>query len=105
MPGPGFEAGNLDDIREFTTCEMFAEVGIEVAGRHVDAQTTDVATLEAKMLDVAGEPARQVASFRFRSPTRKDLEGAARPFDERWHLARPVADSGDRVFAGIQQLD
>jgi predicted lipid-binding transport protein (Tim44 family) len=101
------DAGNLDDIREFTTPEMFAEISIEVAGRHGAAQTTDVAALEAELLEVVSEPARHIASVRFLGLIREDLdlEGAAVPFDEVWHLTKPVDGSRGWVVAGIQQLN
>ena len=101
------DAGNLDDIREFTTPEMFAEVSIEIAGRHGAAQTTDVAVLDAELLEVVSEPARHVASVRFHGLIREnlDLEGAALPFDEVWHLTKPVGCSRGWVVAGIQQLN
>jgi len=101
------DAGNLDDIREFTTPEMFAEVSIEVAGRHGAAQTTDVAALDAELLEVVSEPARHIASVRFHGLIREnlDLEGAALPFDEVWHLTKPVDGSRGWVVAGIQQLN
>ena len=101
------DAGNLDDIREFTTPEMFAEVSIKLAGRHGAARTTDVAALETELLEVVSEPTRHVASVRFHGLIREDLdlEGAALPFDEVWHLTKPVDGSRGWVVAGIQQLN
>ncbi len=99
------DAGNLDDIHEFTSPEMFAEVSMEVAGRQGAAQTTDITALEAELLEVVSEPARHIASVRFHGLIREDLEGAALPFDEVWHLTRPVDGSRGWVVAGIQQLN
>ncbi len=100
------DTGNLDDIREFTSPEMFAEVSIEVAGRHGAAQTTDITALEAELLEVVSDPGRRIASVRFHGRIREDLEGAvALPFDEVWHLTKPVDGSRGWVVAGIQQLN
>lgn len=98
------DAGNLDDISEFTTPEMFAEIKVEVTGRHGAIQTTDVATLDAELLEVLSEPARHIASVRFHGLIREDPEGAAAPFDEVWHLTKPVDGSRGWAVAGIQQL-
>ena len=99
------DAGNLDDIREFTSPEMFAEVSMEIAGRQGAAPTTDITALEAELLEVVSEPARHIASVRFHGLIRENLEGAALPFDEVWHLTRPVDGSRGWVVAGIQQLN
>jgi len=98
------DAGNLDDIREFTSPEMFAEVSMEIAGRQGAAPTTDITALEAELLEVVSEPARHIASVRFHGLIREDLEGAALPFDEVWHLTRPGDGSRGWIVAGIQQL-
>ena len=99
------DAGNLDDIREFTSPEMFAEVSMEIAGRQSAAPTTDITALEAELLEVVSEPARHIASVRFHGLIRENLERAAQPFDEVWHLTRPVDGSRGWVVAGIQQLN
>jgi predicted lipid-binding transport protein (Tim44 family) len=61
--------------------------------------------LEAELLEVVSEPARHIASVRFHGLIREDLEGAALPFDEVWHLTRAGDGSRGWVVAGIQQLN
>lgn len=97
------DAGNLDDIREFTTPEMFAEIGLELQERKGAAQQTDVVLLEAEVLDATQEGDRYVASVRFHGTIREERDGAPQPFDEVWHLVKPVAGSSGWLVAGIQQ--
>ncbi|MBS1190979.1 MAG: import inner rane translocase subunit Tim44 [Rhodocyclaceae bacterium] len=98
------DAGNIDDIRQFTTPEMFAEIKMDFVQRGQVAQETDVVTMDAQVLDVAEEESRYVASVRFTGQTREGREGAAEPFDEIWHLTKPRDGSHGWLLAGIQQV-
>lgn len=97
------DAGNMDDIRAFTTPEMFAEIQLEYQERGKAAQQTDVVLLNADLLDVSTEAARQIASVRFHGSIRETANAAPEAFDEVWHLARPADASSGWVIAGIQQ--
>ncbi|HCZ17050.1 MAG TPA: transporter [Candidatus Accumulibacter sp.] len=98
------DAGNLDDIREFTTPEMFAEIRMNIAERGDAVQETDVVTIEAAVLEVVEEASRYVVSVRFTGLVREDKEAAAEAVDELWHLVKPRDGKGGWVLAGIQQL-
>ncbi|HRD93746.1 MAG TPA: Tim44-like domain-containing protein [Accumulibacter sp.] len=98
------DAGNLDDIREFTTPEMFAEIRMNIAERGDAVQETDVVTIEAAVLEVVEEASRYVVSVRFTGLVREDKEAAAEAVDEFWHLVKPRDGKGGWVLAGIQQL-
>lgn len=98
------DAGNLDDIREFTTPEMFAEIRMNVAERGGTPQETDVVTIEAEVLDVSEEASRYVVSVRFSGLIREDRDAAAETIDEVWHLVKPRTGAGGWVLAGIQQM-
>lgn len=97
------DAADLDDIRSFTTPEMFAEIKMEIDERGGAAQETDVIALEAEVLEVIEEANRYVASVRFTGQIRED-KGPITPVDEIWHLVKPRDGSGGWVLAGIQQL-
>ncbi len=99
------DAGNLEDIRQFTTPEMFAEIKMDFADRHGTVQATDVVKLEAELLEVVSEATRHIASVRFHGMIREEQDAAAQPFDEVWNLAKPVNGSGGWAVAGIQQLN
>ncbi|WP_371324115.1 TIM44-like domain-containing protein [Dechloromonas sp. ZY10] len=98
------DAGNLDDIREFTSPEMFAEIKLQMGERAQGKQETDVAQLNAEVLDVADEGQRYVVSVRFHGLIRED-GGAPEAFDEVWHMTKPTDGSRGWVVAGIQQVN
>jgi predicted lipid-binding transport protein (Tim44 family) len=97
------DAGNLDDIRGFTTPEMFAELKMDLAERAGATQTTEVMTIEADVTDVAEDELRYVVSVRFTGTLREDSEQTT-SFDEVWHLTKPRQGNGGWVLAGIQQV-
>ena len=99
------DAGNMDDIRAFTTPEMFAEIQLEYQERGKTVQQTDVVQLNAGLLDVSTEGGRQIASVRFSGSIRETAAAAPAAFDEVWHLIRPADASSGWVIAGIQQND
>ena len=67
------------------------------------AQKTDVVTVDAHLIDFAQEADRQVVSVRYSGLLREESDAAATPFDEVWHLVRPVDGSREWAIAGIQQ--
>ena len=98
------DAGNLEDIREFTTPEVFAEIRLSLAERSGVPQQTDVVTIDADVLEVIEEPTRYVASVRFTGLLREEKNAPAAPIDEVWHLVKPREGSGGWLLAGIQQI-
>ena len=97
------DAKNLDDIREFVSPEVFAEVKMQMDERGNTPQQTDVVTLEAELLEVVTETTRHIASVRFSGMLRESSETAV-PFAEIWHLSKPVSGTMGWVVAGIQQV-
>ncbi len=98
------DAGNLDDIREFTSPEMFAEIKLGMAERGAEKQETDVVQLNAEVLDVAEEASRYIVSVRFTGLIREEKNAAPEAFDEIWHMTKPRSGNGGWVLAGIQQI-
>lgn len=98
------DAGNLDDIREFTSPEMYAEIRLQMADRGMSEQHTDVVELNAQVLEVAEEAQRYIVSVRFTGLLREEPGSAPAPFDEVWHLTKPLSGSGGWIVAGIQQV-
>ena len=97
------DAGDLDDLRRFTTPEMFAELRIDLQDRAGSGQHTDVERVEAKIVDFAAEDGRQIVSVRFQGRIREDGESV--DFDEVWHLSKPEGDCSQWAIAGIQQAN
>lgn len=98
-----WDAGNLDDIREFTSPEMFAEIKMDLSERGQQSNKTDVVTLDAALLGIEDVDNQHLASVRFSGMIRESEGAAAQPFAEVWNLAKPAAGSGGWVLAGIQQ--
>jgi predicted lipid-binding transport protein (Tim44 family) len=96
------DAGNLDDLREFTTPEMFAELKMNIDERGKMPQFTNVLDLQADVLEVAEEPTRYVVSVRFTGQVREG-EAAAEAIDEIWHLSKPRDGASGWLLSGIQQ--
>src|SRR5690606_10181306 len=99
-----FDAADLNDLREFTTPEAYAELALQIRERGNAANRTDVVTLDAKLIGIESTANEHVASVRFSGMIREEVDGEAQPFDEVWNLVKPVAGGG-WVLAGIQQLD
>ena len=98
------DAGNLDDLREFTTPEVFAEICMRLNERGGAEQRTDVVELNADVIDVAEEDNRYVVSVRFEGLLREEADAAPAPFTEIWHLTKPLSGNGGWLIAGIQQI-
>jgi predicted lipid-binding transport protein (Tim44 family) len=94
------DAGNLGDLREFLSPEMFAEVQLDLEGRQGASSQTDVLNLEADIADWAEDAGRQVVSVRYTGQLRED--GTETTLDEVWHLARE-ANAERWAVVGIQQ--
>lgn len=98
------DAGDLADIREFTSPEMFAEIRMDLDQRNGAPQKTDIVSLNAEILDVAEEGQRYVVSVRFNGMVREEANAAPVAIDEIWHLTKPITGQGGWVLAGIQQV-
>ena len=97
------DRGDMDDIRNFTSPEMFAEIQMQFEERGRGKQETDVQQLDATVLDVSEEAGRYVVSVRFFGRIREAADAMPEALDEVWHLTKPVSGSGGWVIAGIQQ--
>ena len=98
------DSGDLNDLRAFTTPEMFASLRVDLQDRGGASQTTDVVRIDAEVLDVETEGASQVVSVRFHGLIREEKDGIAAPFDEVWHLVKPLDGSREWAIAGVQQM-
>jgi predicted lipid-binding transport protein (Tim44 family) len=96
------DKGDLNDLRSFTTPEMFAVARMQLQDRGDTGQTTDVVKVDAEVLDFEQAGDRQVVSVRFHGRIREDIGGPEQDFDEIWHLQR-WGDAPSWAIAGIQQ--
>jgi predicted lipid-binding transport protein (Tim44 family) len=94
---------DLNDIREYTTPEMFAEVSMQMQERGDAAQKTDVVSINTELLEVANEDDLAIASVRMSGQLREN-NGAPENFDEIWHVQKNLKDDKSVwLLAGIQQ--
>ncbi len=95
---------DLDDIREYTTPEMFAEISMQLRERDNTPQKTDVDTVNAELLEVAHENDIAIASVRMSGQLREN-NGAPENFDEVWHVQKYLKDEkAVWLLSGIQQI-
>lgn len=97
------DSADLNDLRNFTTPELFASLRLDLQDRGSAKQQTDVVKVDAKLIDFAEASAQQIVSVRFSGLVREEAGAEATPFDEVWHLVKPLDDSRNWAIAGIQQ--
>ena len=97
------DAGDQNDLRRFTTPEMFGVAQQELLDRKVSTQRTDVVKLDARVIERLTEDGQQIVSVRFWGLIREQEDAPAEEFDEIWHLVRPLDESREWAIAGIQQ--
>ncbi len=95
---------DLNDIREYTTPEMFAEISMQLQERGDAPQQTDVGFVNAELLEVVTEGDIAIASVRLSGQLREN-NGAPEHFDEIWHVQKDLKDDKSVwLLAGIQQV-
>lgn len=98
------DAGNLAELREFTTPEMYEALKGDIDARGGAKQFTDVVTLNADLLEVVTEGNSHWASVRFSGLVREVPGQAPASFEEVWNLSKPADGSSGWLLAGIQQM-
>jgi len=96
------DRGDLARLRQVTTEDMFNTLKGDVTG-HSGSQQTDVVTLNAALLELVTEGELHWASVRFSGSIREEASAPAEPFEEIWHVRKPVNGSSGWLLAGIQQ--
>ncbi len=97
------DTADLNDLRNFTTPELFASLRVDLHERGDTQQHTDVVDVQAKVLDFVQENEQQIVSVHFTGRVREEAGAEATAFDEVWHLVKPTDDSRNWAIAGIQQ--
>ena len=98
------DQGKLDEIREFTTDELFEALERDVLERRGAGQQTDIESLDAQVVDFATEGERHWVSVRFSGRAREVVGADAVDFAEVWTLVKPADGSSGWLLAGIQQM-
>ncbi len=95
------DAADLEDLRKFTTPDLFASLRLDLQERNGASQHTDVVQLNAQVIDQATQDGHPVVSVRFTGLIREERERAAEPFNEVWHLVGTAQGAGEWRIAGI----
>lgn len=99
------DAKDLDDIRDYTTPEMYAEIAMQIEERLDAVQKTEVVNVHPTLVEVANEDGYEIASVRFAGLLREAADANPEPFDEVWHVRKKIGDkSSTWLISGIQQL-
>jgi len=99
-----WDKADINDIREFTTTEMFAELRMQLQERGATPNNTDVVSLDAELLGVDTVGQDYMASVKFSGMIKEAENAPAEPFTEIWNLTKPVSGQGGWLLAGIQQM-
>lgn len=98
-----WDKANTDDLYEFTTPEMFAELKLQIQERGPSDNVTDVVSLDAELLGIETISGEYLASVKFTGTIRESAGAEAEPFVEIWNMTRSVSGKDGWVLAGIQQ--
>jgi predicted lipid-binding transport protein (Tim44 family) len=99
-----WDKGDVQDLREFTTPEVFAELKTQILERGGNADFTDVVSIDAQLLGIETSAADYLASVQFNGMIRNAPSAPAEPFAEVWNMVKPISGNGGWLLAGIQQL-
>lgn len=99
-----WDKGDMKDIREYTTPELYAQLMLDRQNEGLGEQHTEVVTLNAELLGLSEEADQYVASVRYSGMIREEEGVEAQPFSEIWHVQRSRDDNNaDWYIAGIEQ--
>ena len=99
-----FDKADINDIREFTTAEMYAEIKMQIQERGTSANVTDVVSVDAQLLGLETLDNDYLASVKFTGVIKEDPTLPSEGFSEVWNLSKPVNGQGGWALAGIQQV-
>ncbi|OIP13670.1 MAG: preprotein translocase subunit Tim44 [Betaproteobacteria bacterium CG2_30_59_46] len=99
------DRGDINDIHEYVTPEMYAEISMQIRERNGQPNKTEVVTLNAEIADVVTEGDMVIASVRFSGMIREEANAPAGAFSEIWHIQKSQSQPNATWFiSGIQQV-
>ncbi len=99
-----WDKADTDDLSQFTTPEIFAELKAQIGDRGPSPESTEVVTIEANVLGVETVGDKYLASVKFNGTIKAPASAPAEPFVEVWNMSKPVKGASSWTLAGIQQL-
>lgn len=98
-----WDTGNVLEISDFTTNDLFVTVTHQLRERGSAAQTSEVIDLTAKLEGIASDEKEHVAVVDFDGAMK--ISGEFEEVHERWILVRQADDSTGWLLAGISQKE
>ena len=99
-----WDKADVNDIREFSTPEMFGELRLQLQERGASANHTDVVSLDAELMGIETTGNEYLASVKFSGLIKEAADLPTAAFAEVWNLSKPINGQGGWVLAGIQSL-
>ena len=99
-----WDKADTNDLKEFTTPEVFAELKMQIGERGQSADFTDVVTIDAELLGIETLADDYLASVKFVGMIKSSPSATAEPFAEVWNMSKSLDGKTGWVLAGIQQL-
>ncbi|WP_091875030.1 Tim44 domain-containing protein [Massilia yuzhufengensis] len=99
-----WDRGDTNDLREFTSPEVFAELKMQIQERNGAEDFTDVVAIDGQLLGIETGATDYLASVQFNGMIRTARNAPAEPFVEVWNMSKPRSGQGGWVLAGIQQV-
>ena len=99
-----WDKADVNDIREFTTPEVYAELKLQIQERGATPDFTDVVTIDAELMGIETTDSEYLASVKFVGMIRSAPNAAPEPFSEVWNMSKPISGDSGWILAGIQQL-
>lgn len=96
-----WDSGNVLEISDFTTPDIFTAVTHQLRERGGAKQETTVVKLSNELLGIAREGDEYLASVRFTGTL--EVSGAREDLDETWVLVKPVEGEGGWLLTAIRQ--
>lgn len=98
-----YDDQNVEDIRQFTSPELLAEIQLQLHERANAFNYTEVVSLDAELLDMSSDAHAKIASVRFTGSI-KENGTLNTNLNEIWHFCQ-TGFSGKWVVSGIQQTE
>jgi predicted lipid-binding transport protein (Tim44 family) len=100
-----WDKADFNDIREYTTPDLFEELKRERLALGTEPQVTEAMTLNVQLAGVRRDGDLVVVSLEFSGLIREAATGGGNPFQEIWHIQHAWNTAeGDWFIAGIQQV-
>jgi len=99
-----WDKGDVEDIRTFTTPEVFAELRMQIQERGAQAEYTDVVAIDAEMLGMENDGRDHLVSVKFWGKMKPAADALPESFQEVWNFSKPLNGNTGWMLAGIQQL-